>query len=178
MADEQDKTLSKALADFLKSTEDRKNDPKWKSTLEALASLSGSEAARTSFADLLAMYSEASTMPDLGAGRDAVWQLITSAAENEKKRKAAETNTVDIGLANVWFGEHWPHPRKCSVCSAVNWGVVTSFAHVPLGQIGKGPAGTYQPVQTSPCVVVTCRTCGNTLFFNAIIMGLLPESAE
>jgi hypothetical protein len=93
--------------------------------------------------------------------------------QTDAQRLAAETNKVDNALANAWFANHWPQPRHCPVCRSNNWAMAPTFAHVPLGPVGK-----YQPVRTFPCVVVTCQTCGNTLFFNGVTMKLLPEGAE
>lgn len=108
----------------------------------------------------------------------AMSDLIKILLESDKRKKAAETGVVDNAVANAWFNDHWKQPRQCPVCSQSTWGVAPTFAHIPLTQVGKGLVGTYQPVQTFPCVVVTCRTCGNTLFFNAIVMGLLPSGTE
>lgn len=82
---------------------------------------------------------------------------------------------MDEVAANRWFEEHWPEPRSCPVCKNKNWGLISNFVNIPLEPVGTGPVGTYQPVRTAPFVGVICRTCGNTLFFNAVIMGLLPK---
>jgi hypothetical protein len=89
------------------------------------------------------------------------------------QKRASETNTVDNASANAWFNDHWKGTRNCSICQSVNWAMTTQFAHVSLSLLGR-----YAPVRMFPCVVLTCRTCGQTLFFNAVVMGLLPEGAE
>ncbi|MGO9606124.1 MAG: hypothetical protein ACLQAT_22490 [Candidatus Binataceae bacterium] len=119
-----------------------------------------------------------SVLTDAGLKPEETWQMIQAWVDAEAKKKAAETNEVDLALANSWFAANWPGAqRKCIVCTHDNWVMGPKFAHVPMGLIGTGPVGTYQPVPTFPAVVVTCRTCGHTLFFNAIAMKLLPDGA-
>lgn len=88
------------------------------------------------------------------------------------QKKAAETNAVDSELANQWLNKHWKK-RNCAICDQVTWAMAPAFAHVPMSLLGR-----HSPVHSFPCVVLTCRICGNTLFFNAIAMDLLPEGAE
>jgi hypothetical protein len=88
------------------------------------------------------------------------------------QKRAAETNQVDEALANEWLNKHWKS-RKCAVCEEVTWTMAPTFAHVPMSLLGR-----QAPVRSFPCVVLSCRVCGNTLFFHAIIMQLLPERAE
>jgi hypothetical protein len=89
------------------------------------------------------------------------------------QKKAAETNQVDETTANEWFKEHWKD-RTCGICKEVTWAMAPHFAHVPLTRIWRN----HGPVAAFPCVVLTCRVCGNTLFFNANVMKLLPEGSE
>jgi len=89
--------------------------------------------------------------------------------------KAKGPGAVDEAAANRWFTQYWPEPRRCPVCTNKEWGLISNFVNMPLEPVGTNPVGTYQPVRTTPFVAVICRTCGNTLFFNAVIMGLLPK---
>jgi hypothetical protein len=98
-----------------------------------------------------------------------LWELAERVKAAEQKR-AADTNQVDNTAVNVWFTEHWKEPRQCAVCSQSNWAMAPRFTHIPMG-----PVGLHQPIPKLPCVVVTCQTCGNTLFFNALVMELLPK---
>lgn len=98
---------------------------------------------------------------------------LLAMARAETQKKAAETNDVDAGLANAWFDRHWKQPRKCPICEQVNWAMAPKFSHVSLDLLGR-----QRVPKTFPCVIVTCRTCGNTLTFNAVAMELLPNGAE
>jgi hypothetical protein len=89
------------------------------------------------------------------------------------QKRAAQTNEVDFALASAWFAQHWSEPRNCPVCKQATWGIAPTFAQIPVS-----PMGLQTPPRTNPCVAVVCRTCGNTLFFNAVIMGLLPQEEK
>lgn len=88
------------------------------------------------------------------------------------QKKAAETNEVNETAANEWLKEHW-QDRTCPVCKIVTWAMAPNFAHIPMSLLGR-----HTPSTSFPCVVLTCRNCGNTLFFNAIAMKQLPAGAE
>jgi hypothetical protein len=107
--------------------------------------------------------------PDTRIGE--LWPLAERVKAAEQKR-AAETNQVDDASANQWFREHWKD-RRCAICQSVTWAMAPSFAHVPTSRLWRHAAAT-----SFPCVVLTCRICGNTLFFNAVAMKLLPEGSE
>jgi hypothetical protein len=113
---------------------------------------------------------------DWKSALEALSRLGEAQTKAAAQKLAAETNRVDTAAANEWFKKHWTQPRKCVVCGQVNWGVASTFAHLPESLIGTGPVGTYQPVRTIPLVVLTCGTCGNTILLNAIVMGLLRKS--
>ena len=90
------------------------------------------------------------------------------------QKKAAETGLVDNAVANQWFADHFPSPRICGVCNRED-----SYALVPsLGHVSLGPMGAQLRIRTSPLVMLVCRFCGNTLFFNAVMMGVLKQEQE
>lgn len=105
--------------------------------------------------------------------QEALWALFESAAKVDAQKRAAETGEVDNVLANKWFVDHWPQPRTCPVCKQNDWGLNPVFGHVSIGALG-----AQLRTRTVPMVMVTCRICGHTLFFNAVLMGLLQEGTE
>jgi hypothetical protein len=97
-----------------------------------------------------------------------------AAEDSERKRAAAESNGVDNLAAAKWFDDHWPYPRVCTTCAKQEFWVMSPvFAHIPLSLLGR-----HAPVRSFPAVVITCRNCGNSLFFNAVVMQLLEAGAE
>jgi hypothetical protein len=88
------------------------------------------------------------------------------------QKRAVESDQVDDTLANQWFREHWKD-RTCPICRQVSWAMAPTFGHISMGL-----AGRHVPASSFPCVVLSCRVCGNTVFFNAVAMKLLPDGAE
>ena len=84
------------------------------------------------------------------------------------------TVSLDIEKANEWLDRHWKADRLCPVCGNSTWlGEEQVMELRPFNQDRLGAPG---PV--IPLLVIICSTCGNTLFFNTILAGLVerPES--
>jgi len=83
--------------------------------------------------------------------------------------------TVDKTKVVHWLETHWQSPtrsgRACLVCGQTKWAVADGFTW--MAEVGSGGSlqlgGDYYPF-----VVLTCSNCGNTLLFNARVIGLLP----
>lgn len=74
---------------------------------------------------------------------------------------------IDQEAAIRWLSVHWPIPRRqCPICAQSDqWGVgdeVIRFRDPAL-------------VAKYPCVAVVCQSCGHTIFFNLLVMGIMPE---
>ncbi|MHB8381165.1 MAG: hypothetical protein ACYDC3_02325 [Candidatus Binataceae bacterium] len=150
--------------------DEKPKDSQLADTLKALAERGSSLKDPGELGKLLEMLSQrygTSSVP-----KDPLAALLAM-ARAEIQKKAAETNEVDTGLANAWFDRHWKQPRKCPICEQINWAMAPKFSHVSLDLLGR-----MRVPKTFPCVIVTCRTCGNTLSFNAVAMELLPDGAE
>lgn len=75
--------------------------------------------------------------------------------------------------AMEWLNKNWHTPKACPICKQNNWAISESLALIPrLLQTGKDTAGEL----VYPHFLVTCGTCGYTLFFNALIARLFPEA--
>lgn len=81
---------------------------------------------------------------------------------------------VDRVKVTDWLRENWKGATLCPICAADNWSVGDHVIEIRVFQ-GKlqhvGGGNLY------PYVQLICGTCGYTIFFNAIIMGLVdPRS--
>lgn len=63
-------------------------------------------------------------------------------------------------------------PRPCSVCGDNNW---TLGAHLVVPNTWAGGAISMGGM-SYPQVMLICRNCGHTNFFNAVIVGALENS--
>ena len=71
-----------------------------------------------------------------------------------------------------WIEKHWKGEGRCPVC-AENDRWQPGDHVVELRRFRPGATTPGRPVQ--PLVSVTCMNCGHTLFFSAVVLGLVPE---
>ena len=82
---------------------------------------------------------------------------------------ATVSTDVDLVKALDWIDEHWTGQKACPICQNDRWGLsemVGEVRQMPPNQHSLGRA-------TCPLVIVTCQTCGYTVLFNALVIGLL-----
>ncbi len=72
-----------------------------------------------------------------------------------------------------WLTERWGHARKCPMCETSGW-TVGSYLVQP-DTLFSDPDATWESMQVGyQFVPVFCRNCGQTVFLNAVVIGLLP----
>jgi len=87
-----------------------------------------------------------------------------TAWEGELAEAGEELRQLFIAAAVRWLERQWKPHRRCPYCEAASWSVGTPSAI----SLESGEA-------LSPHFPVMCDNCGNTVFINAILAGLLPE---
>jgi len=146
-------------------------DPKLDEVIKLLA-----EKGRTVNAQQLADFLEALGVPRLDSSQ-------TRAEETAGQVETAvgppipidPSMTVDKTKVAQWLDAHWQSPTRtakaCLVCGQTKWAIADAFTWMAM--VGSGGSlqigGDYYPF-----VPLACTICGNTLFFNARVMGLLP----
>jgi hypothetical protein len=68
----------------------------------------------------------------------------------------------------AWWGQHWKSPVICPVCKTDSWALGAHVVNVPRHGTDAFMAEAY------PQLLVGCRTCGHTMFFNAVSIGVAP----
>ena len=84
------------------------------------------------------------------------------------KRKRVK---FDLAKAVDWLDKHWGNDWTCSVCGNSDW--MGEEQPMELRAFNEGRLAANGPV--IPLLTITCSTCGNTLFFNAILAGLVEK---
>ena len=84
------------------------------------------------------------------------------------------TVTLDIEKANQWLDKHWKGNRTCPICGNSSWS--GNDTPMEVRSFDGGRLAANGPV--IPFLTIACATCGHTLFFNAILAGLVerPEN--
>ena len=88
--------------------------------------------------------------------------------------KIRQPHKVDVKKVNAWLDEHWKGKRACPVCDNNQWGLGGEIAEIRTFHGGAvlGAGGVY------PLISVNCETCGYTMLFNALVVGLLEGQQE
>ena len=84
---------------------------------------------------------------------------------------AAADTGVDKNAVQAWLQQKWTGEASCPVSGDNNWIIADDFVQPMKYSAGGLTIGG----RGYPLVMVVCRTCGYTLFINAIIMGLLGD---
>ena len=79
----------------------------------------------------------------------------------------------DAKKALDWVDSKWGIQKKCFVCNKDDWSLSDTYGMLPTGGKGNVRLGS-----SFPYIVLTCLDCGNSVFFNAVIIGLLPSGKE
>jgi predicted nucleic-acid-binding Zn-ribbon protein len=78
---------------------------------------------------------------------------------------------VDKKKVNAWLDEHWKGDRSCPICKNNKWGIGEHVMEVR--NFLEGNRLTVGDEAVCPMVTVVCATCSYTMFFSAIMVGLV-----
>lgn len=68
----------------------------------------------------------------------------------------------------------WPEPQTCPICKNTEWGISDTIFEIREFFDGKMIiSGT-----SIPLIASTCRSCGYTVLFNAIILGFVKPDEK
>lgn len=73
-----------------------------------------------------------------------------------------------------WLSDKWGATRKCSQCDNTTWGVGDSPVGIPIASTSGGIIlGPHYP-----CFTVFCTRCGNMVFINSLLAGIVSPKKE
>jgi hypothetical protein len=75
--------------------------------------------------------------------------------------------------AAAWVRDNWKLPATCAICGSNNW-QISDVYEMRRFREGAIVIGGSQPVL--PVFPVTCNVCGNTIFINAVVSGVVAPS--
>lgn len=78
-------------------------------------------------------------------------------------------------VAIDWFTKKWPlQNRACEVCSSSNWSLSEDLVTPVALSAGSLMLGG----RSYPQLMLICKNCGNTKYFNAVIMGIVSGEKD
>jgi hypothetical protein len=76
---------------------------------------------------------------------------------------------ADNDLIERWWGQHSKEAVVCLVCKTTDWKIAGQLVNI------QGPASN---TATYPHIIVTCKFCAHSMFFNAVQIGIAAPPAR
>ena len=70
----------------------------------------------------------------------------------------------------------WQNPKICEICHNTDWNISDKLFEIREFHGGGMVLGGDSAIQ--PLISISCRTCGQTIFMNAIMLGVLEPSPK
>jgi hypothetical protein len=84
--------------------------------------------------------------------------------------QSGKLSEKDKQIIEEWLKKKWKAPPKCPVSQDNNW-IIGDHVVTPMNYAG---GGLVVGGRVYPQVMLICGTCGHTMLFNAMVMGLFP----
>jgi len=75
-----------------------------------------------------------------------------------------------------FLNDKWKPPGRCPVCGKTVWNVSDTVFEVR--EYHEGSLVTRGTAVAAPVVMATCGNCGYTLFFNALVAGIVEQPGK
>jgi hypothetical protein len=75
---------------------------------------------------------------------------------------------ADNDLIERWWGQHSKDPVTCPVCKTTSWRIAGHLANIQRHAAEANTSNT----PTYPHVIVTCKFCAHSMFFDAMQLGI------
>lgn len=79
----------------------------------------------------------------------------------------------DYKAIKTWLEQKWSGDHTCSVCGKTDWYISPHYVAAPV--TSKSGEGVIFGGEFYPHVSIICANCSHTVFFNAIMMGLVKS---
>jgi hypothetical protein len=82
---------------------------------------------------------------------------------------------ADNDLIQRWWSQHWTDdPVICPVCKTTDWKTAGHLVNIPTHAADANSSNQ----QTYPHVIVICKFCAHSMFFNAVQIGISTPPAR
>jgi hypothetical protein len=75
---------------------------------------------------------------------------------------------ADNDLIERWWSQHSKDSVICSVCNTTNWRIAPHLVNIWSDAADANASNT----PTYPHIIVTCKFCAHSIFFNAVQIGI------
>ncbi len=83
----------------------------------------------------------------------------------------AAAGKAKLEKALWWIEENWVGEKSCAICGNSGWFMGEAIGE--MRQMNQGSRWIPNSGPAYPLIVLSCKNCGYTLLFNAIVLGLM-----
>jgi hypothetical protein len=84
-------------------------------------------------------------------------------------------NKADNDSIQRWWDQHWKEPVICPVCKTTDWSLSSHLVNIQRFATDTNASNT----PTYPHIIITCKFCAHSIFFNAVQIGIaVPPARE
>jgi predicted nucleic-acid-binding Zn-ribbon protein len=83
-------------------------------------------------------------------------------------------NPEDNAKIQKWWSGHWKGTVVCPVCKTTEWTQAPHVVNIQRHAVDANAPSTI----SYPHIVVTCKSCAHSMFFNAVQIGVSPAAAQ
>jgi len=80
----------------------------------------------------------------------------------------------DNAKIQSWWSQHWVNPVTCPVCKTTEWIQAPHVVNIPRHAVDAMTINTI----SYPHIVVTCKNCAPSMFFNAVQIGVSTPASN
>jgi hypothetical protein len=78
---------------------------------------------------------------------------------------------ADNDLIQRWWNQHSNDQVICPVCKTTSWKTAAHLVNIQ----SYAPDANSRNTPTYPHIIVTCKLCAHSMFFNAVQIGIAPQ---
>ena len=76
--------------------------------------------------------------------------------------------------AERWLSTYWTRDNRCPISGHNNW----AFGEHIVQPVASVRAGEILGVASYPQIMLICQDCGYTIYFNAVVMGIVSGAGS
>ena len=100
--------------------------------------------------------------------------MLTGRSEIAMPDEHGLLSKADNDSIQRWWDQHWKEPVICPVCKTTDWSLSSHLANVQRFATDANASNT----PTYPHIIITCKSCAHSIFFNAVQIGIAAPPAR
>jgi hypothetical protein len=100
--------------------------------------------------------------------------MLTGRSGIEMPDEHGLLSKADNDSIQRWWDQHWKDPVICPVCKTTDWSLSSHLVNIQRFATDANADNT----PTYPHIIITCKFCAHSIFFNAMQIGIAAPPAR